>query len=425
MIIYCKLPFGNNMKKTKTKKNKAKKTKIEEIYLDYASATPISKAVLASMASVEATFANPGGIHRKSVEARLAVQDARAEIAKNLGSSKNEIIFTGSATESNTLAIVGAVNAWRKIYPDEKPHIIVSAIEHSSIMSVVDDLSDNGAEVSFLSVDEYGVVNLSELKSLIKANTVIVSIMTANNEIGTIEPIMEIAKIIRRYKKENNFSGYPLLHTDTSQAFQFLPIKVAKPEVDLLTMSSGKIYGPRGIALLYVKKNILIEPIIPGGGQEDGLRGGTEATSLIVGFAKAVEETSKLREKESLRLRKIFDNGILELAKKIPQAILLGPIENRLPNNLTFSIPNIEGDYLVLALSAKNIFASSRSACQNDERSGGEFDSHVIMSIGRNQDDGVIRLSFGRNTKMKDVQLAIKVLASAVETWSSWAHAHK
>ncbi|MEN9582786.1 MAG: hypothetical protein RL641_740 [Candidatus Parcubacteria bacterium] len=417
------------MKKQKTKKNKAKKAvrreKIIDIYLDYASATPVSKSVNEAMTAVSGIFANPGAIHAKGVEAKKLVADARVRIAKAIDAREEEIIFTASATESNSLALSGVVDAWQNMYPGETPHVIISAIEHPSVIEATLLLEEEGVELSRVPVDEFGVVDLVELKNLLKPNTVVVSIMMANNEIGTIEPLDAISKMLRRYKKEMQFSRYPLLHTDASQAFQYLPVRVVKPEVDLMTISSSKIYGPRGVALLYVKNTTPIFSQMPGGGQEHGRRGGTEATSLIVGFARAMEDVVGMRHKESERLRKIFEYGKSELQKKIPDAVLLGHSTKRLPNNFTFAVPGVESEYLVLALSAKHIFASSRSACQSDNQNDETLDSHVIMAIGGNPSDGTIRFSFGRDTREKDIQNALKVVAEAVEKWRSWSHAHK
>ena len=416
------------MKKQKPKKNKAKKAvrtiKPVETYMDYASATPISSSVQSAMTAKSGVFANPGGIHAKSIEAKKLIQDARKTIADAIEARSDEIVFTGSATEANTLAILGATDAWQKINEEDTPHIIISAIEHASVMEIAALLEDDGVEVTRLPVDKFGVVDLAVLKSSLKKNTVIVSVMYANNEIGTIEPLYDIAKMIRHFKKENQSSEYPLLHSDCAQGFQYLPIRVVKPGVDLMTISSSKIYGPRGVAMLYVKDGTTLATLMPGGGQESGLRGGTEATQLIVGFAKAVEDAVKLREKESARLTKILERGKHELAKHIPDAKLLGHPTLRLPNNLTFSIKGIESDYLVLELSAKKIYASSRSACKSDSEDDKELDSHVIMAIGGEPTDGTVRLSFGRDTRLSDIRSAIKVTKDAVTKWRTWSHAH-
>lgn len=410
------------MKKQKPKKNKPKKA---DIYLDYASATPISKPVEAAMVAAAGLFANPGGIHAKAIEARKAVLAARTTIAKLIDARPEEIVFTASATESNSLALRGAVDAWKKNYPAETPEVIISAIEHPSVIEMANMLEDSGVRVIRIAVDEYGTIDLSELKSMLSKNTVLISVMQANNEIGTIEPIDAVAKTIRHYKKEINSLDYPLIHVDATQAFQYLPVRIVKPEVDLLTLSSGKIYGPRGVALLFVRNNIPFFPIMPGGGQERGRRGGTEATQLIIGFRKAMEDAVMLRNKESKRLQKILDAGIRELAKKIPQAKLLGHPTHRLPNNLCFSVPNIESDYLVLALSAKNIYASSRSSCKSEVDDDTMLDSHVILAIGGNPTDGTIRLSFGRGTTERDVKRAIDVAASAIALSAEYSHANK
>jgi cysteine desulfurase len=421
------------MKKQKPKKHKPK---ITEAYLDHASATPISASVEAAMHAVRGVFANPSGLHAMSIEAKKLITDARAKIAEAIESRAEEIVFTGSATEANMLAIRGTIEAWQILYPELTPHAIISSIEHPSVLEAIRLLEEEGVDVTKVGVDEHGIINLAELKNALRPTTVIVSVMTANNEIGTLEPIDEIAKIVRHFKKskkddskdvqkEDGAEMYPLLHTDAVQAFQYLPIRVVKPAVDLMTISSGKIYGPRGIALLYIKNKTPLFSLMPGGGQEKGRRGGTETTSLIVGFAKAVEDAVKMREKENARLLKILEDGKRELAKQIPTAKLLGHPTKRLPNNLCFSIPGIESDYLVLSLSAKKIYASSRSACQSDVENGDALDSHVILQIGGDPTDGTVRLSFGRTTTQMDVRRAIQVTKEAVATWQAWAHVHK
>lgn len=226
---------------SKTQKNK-------EIYLDFASATPVSSVVKAAMQKAEGFFANPGAIHTLGVQAHTIYENARKTIAALIEARTEEIVFTASATEANNLALQGAVKAWRRNNKGV-PHIIVSSIEHASVLETARLLEREGAEVTYLLVDQEGIVSLSDLKKSLRKNTVLVSVMYANNEIGTLQPMDEIAKIVRHFRKNNN-SLYPLLHTDAVQAFQSVPIRVVKPEVSLMTLSSGKIYGPRGIALL-------------------------------------------------------------------------------------------------------------------------------------------------------------------------------
>ncbi len=421
IIIYSKLPFGNDMKKRKPKQNKPIKA---VTYLDYASATPISASVRAAMATVSGVFANPGGIHRTAVEAKKTITEARKRIAETIDARPEEIVFTSSATESNMLALHGVVDAWKENH-EEKPHIIISAIEHPSIIEAARKLEMHGVEVTRIGVNSEGVVDTDAIALALRPTTVLVSVIQANNEIGTIEPIETISKLLRKYRKENISMEYPLLHVDATQAFQYLPVRIVKPEVDLLTLSSGKIYGPRGIALLFIRNNIPFISPMPGGGQEDGRRGGTEATELIVGFAKAMTDAVKIRDKEKARLTNILEQAKKELKKKIPDAVLLGHPIQRIPNNFCFSVPGIESEYLVLALSAKNIFTSSRSSCGTAKKNEDAIDSHVILAIGGNTSDGTIRMSFGRDTKASDVRRAIAVAADAVATWRTWSHAHK
>ena len=397
----------------------------KNIYLDNASATPINKEVLRVMNKVEKSlFANPSSIHDKGVEARGVIEESRGQIAKLINAHSDEIIFTGSGTESDALAILGVIYEFRKNNKNILPHIVTTKIEHSAVLENCRLLEERGeAEVTYVEVEENGIVNPKEIKKALKENTILVSVMYANNEIGTIQPIQEIAKEIRHYRKEKNksckecsfglpwetdeasmrnfspekypwnpkeysckdyFLQFPIFHTDACQAMNYLETSnIEKLGVDLMSFNSSKIYGPKGVGILYKKRNVNLESIYSGGGQEFGLRSGTENVVSIVGIAKAFEITEKIKNKESGRLIKIRDYGInklLSLKNKTGYEIILnGDKETRLPNNINISIPEISSELLVIELSAKEIYVSEKSACQSKDGEG-----HTLrISLGR------------------------------------------
>ncbi|MDP2598477.1 MAG: cysteine desulfurase family protein [Candidatus Liptonbacteria bacterium] len=309
---------------------------MEKIYLDYAASTPVDPRVFEAMRPYfTEKFGNPGSLHSFGQEAIAAVDKSRETIAKALGADFREVIFTGSATEANNLALRGVIKRFEyRISNIEYPRIIISAIEHESVLETARDLEREGIEVVYLPVDRRGVVDLEKLKEALNERTVLVSIMHANNEIGTAQPLFEIHRIIEDFKKRNSsipqFLNCPLLHSDCAQAFQFLDCDVDALGVDLMTLSAHKIYGPKGIGALYVRqgkeKNVklpdsrfqILDSIATGGGQEFGLRSGTENVPLIVGFAKAVELAIAVREKEARRIGDLRDRFWAEL-KKIAQ----------------------------------------------------------------------------------------------------------
>ena len=400
----------------------------KKIYLDYASATPIDSGVVKLMSSYDKDFfANPSSIHKSGVIVAGLIDDARKRIAKLLFADKNEIIFTGSGTESNALAIIGVVNAYFESNPNgEIPHIVTTVIEHPSVLENCRMLEDsNRAEVTYVPVNKNGIVDPDNIKDSIKENTILVSVMYANNEIGTIEPISEIAKEIRHYKKvRGGDSLYPYFHTDAAQAINYLPIEnVEKLGVDLMSFNSSKIYGPKGIGILFKKNKIKLSPIYRGGGQEFGLRSGTENVSLISGVAFALEKTCKIKEKESARLVLVRDYGIsklLELSKKYKFKIVLnGDKVNRLPNNINISIEGISSELLVVELDAKGIEVSEKSACHSSD----ENSSYVIKAIRKickknNEEEGSLRISLGRETLKKDIDILVKELDSILSKYN-------
>lgn len=387
--------------------------KLRRIYLDYAAATPLDSRVFAAMKPFMAKeFGNPGALYREGVEARNVVLLAQKKIAQILFAHPDEIVFTGSGTESNNLAIQGVIRDAQKKYGARKLHIITSAIEHPSVLSVCQELESDDVAVSYIGVDSNGIIKLDEFKKALRKETVLVSVMYANNEIGTVEPIREIAKIIRTWRKQHNTS-FPYFHTDACQAANYLSLHVERLGVDLLTLNSSKIYGPKGVGALFVRRGVSLSPIMYGGGQERGLRPGTENVAGIVGFTEALQIAETTKEKESKRLTKLRDGFIKRILKKIPDALLNGDAARRLPNNVNISIPEIASEHLIIELDAHGVAASARSACKSMDEEG----SHVIMALGR-ETTGIesgVRFTLGRSTTKKDTDYVIAVLPQLVK----------
>lgn len=426
------------------------------IYFDYAATTPVALEVQkAMMPFLTEKFGNPGSLHSFGQEAMAAVDQARQIVAKAIGTEFREIIFTGSATEANNLAIRGVVKNYQRqsviginnqhksaeIRTNPRPRIIVSAIEHESVLDTARDLEKDGVEVVYLPVNAAGQVDLAAFEKDLNERTILVSVMYANNEIGTIQPIREIVEIIRKWKLENkNSSGYPLVHTDAVQAFQFLPCDVEKLGVDLMTLSAHKIYGPKGAGALYVRNNELgirnkgtdknsiihnskftIHPIITGGGQEFGLRSGTENVANIVGFSKAVELATRDRENETGKIGELREYFWQELKKIFPEAELnphqpVGLSTNQpasaqsafLPNIINIYFPGHKSENLLIKLDQTGIAVSSGSACS----ARASKPSHVLRALGLPMEMimGSLRFSFGKFTTKKEIEKSIKTL---------------
>jgi cysteine desulfurase len=347
---------------------------MRRIYFDHASATPVDSRVLAAMESFWGVeYGNPSAIHKEGVFAHRAVDDARARTAALFGVHADEIYFTASATESANLAIIGTVRAWQETHPEQVPHIIVSAIEHDAVLEPARILASEGIRVSYLPVDEEGIVAFGALKEMITPETVLVSVMYANNEIGTIQPIREIAKSIRKWKKEHRGvvrtekpkadDQYPLFHTDACQAANYCDIRIPSLGVDLLTINAAKVYGPKGIGLLYALRGTPFLPMIVGGAQERGFRSGTENVPGIVGFAEALVLAREIAEQESARLTLLRDHMMLKLRALSPKIIINGSVSARLPNNVNFTVPDVDHEFLCLALDAAGFAVATKSAC--------------------------------------------------------------
>jgi cysteine desulfurase len=375
---------------------------MKRIYLDYAASTPVDPKVLEVMLpEFKNNFGNSSSAHFFGRKAKETIEKGRQTIAKSINANPEEIIFTSSATESNNTALKGVVWANK----NKGNHIITTTIEHDCILNSANWLEGRGLKITRLAVDKYGLINLQDLKKAITKKTILVSVMHANNEIGTIQPIAEIGKICRQ-------KGI-LFHTDAAQSFGKAPLDVLKMNIDLLTASAHKIYGPKGVALLYVKKGVKIEPLLHGGGHEKGLRSSTMNPPLIAGFAKAASIAQKQMKKETARLIKLRENLIKGILKTIPQTFLNGHPQKRLRNNANIRFSHIEGEAIMLKLDQLGVAVSTGSACSSQSLKP----SHVLLATGLKPEQihGSIRFSLGRWTKKEEIDYVLKVLPKIIK----------
>ncbi len=370
-----------------------------KVYMDHAATTPMDKEVFEAMKPYFLEkYGNASSLHSFGMEAKEALEKSRERVANLIGASVDEIIFTGGGTESDNLAIKGIA------FRAGKGHIITSSIEHPAVLETCKFLEKKGFRVTYLPVDKYGIINPEDVENAIEKDTILITIMHANNEIGTIEPIEEIGKIA----SENNIP----FHTDAVQSVGKLPIDVKKINVDLLSISAHKIYGPKGVGALYVKKGTKIDAIIHGGGHERGLRSSTENIPGIVGLAKACSlagERMEVDVKKMKRLRDMLIKGVLE----IEESHLNGHPEKRLPNNAHFYFKGIEGESLILMLDDAGIAASTGSACSSKKL----MPSHVLLAIGLRPEDahGSLRLTLGRENSKEEVEYVLETLPKIVK----------
>ena len=386
------------------------------IYLDYAATTPVDPAALHAMKPYfSEKFGNAGSLHSFGQEAIAAVDRAREDLARVLSAEFREVVFMGSATEANNLALRGIVKqvASGKWQVAGRPRIIVSSIEHESILETAKDLERDGIEIVYLSVNARGVVDLEKLKESLTENTILVSVMYVNNEIGTVQPIKEVSKAIQEFRSRLPLATchLPLFHCDASQAFNYFNCDVNVLGVDLMTLSSHKIYGPKGAAALYVRADSfpLLAPLTAGGGQEFGLRSGTENVPAIVGFAKAVELVEAGREKESKHIAVLRDQFSRGIKKVFPKAEINGAsFPDSSPHILNIYFPSHDAQDILTQLDLAGIAASSGSAC----RSRAMESSYVIEALGysKARARSSIRFSFGRPTTKKEIDSALRVL---------------
>lgn len=372
------------------------------IYLDYNATTPCDWRVIKEMLPFQAdSFGNPSSLYEKAREARKAVEESRQKVAGLLDCLPEEIFFTSGGSESDNWAVKGVAWALR----DKGNHIITSRIEHHAVLNVCKFLEKNGFEVTYLPVDKYGTVDPAAFEKAIKKTTILASIMYANNEIGTIQPVAEIAEIARN-------KGI-CFHTDAVQVVGKLPVSVKELRVDLLSLSGHKFYGPKGVGALYVRKKTRIVPLIHGGEQEKGRRAGTENVAGVVGLGKAAEIAQAEIEEEAKRVRALRNRLEANLKEKIPEIIINGHPENGLYNTLNLCVKYVEGESMLLHLDFEGICASSGSACT----SGSLEPSHVLLALGLPHEvaHGSLRFSLGKYSTEADVDKVVEVLPGIVE----------
>ncbi|WP_026487510.1 cysteine desulfurase NifS [Caldanaerobius polysaccharolyticus] len=374
---------------------------MNRVYLDNAATTPVKKEVLEEMLPYfTEKFGNASTLYSYGREAREALDKARDRVAKALGADPAEIYFTSGGTESDNWAIKAAAYAMR----EKGNHIITTSIEHHAVLHTCEYLKKQGYEVTYLPVDEYGLVDVEELKKAITDKTILISVMYANNEVGTIEPVAEIGQIA----KERGI----LFHTDAVQAVGHIPVDVKEINCDMLSLSGHKFYGPKGIGALYMRKGVKIHPYMHGGAQEKGRRAGTENVAAIVGLGKAIELATQNLDENMKKLTRLRNKLIDGLLSKIDHVKLNGHPEKRLPGNVNISVEYVEGESMLLSLDMKGICASSGSACT----SGSLDPSHVLLAMGLPHElaHGSLRFSIGEQNSEEDIDYVLEVLPDIV-----------
>jgi cysteine desulfurase len=387
----------------------------KRIYLDNAATTPVCKEVLATMMPfLTEEFGNPSSIHKEGVRARQAVDEARNSVARTLEIKSQGIIFTGNGTESNNLAIFGYIKYLHKAkklaYQDME--VVTTKIEHPSIMGVTEELINLGVTIKFVEVDERGIITIPALEAVLSEKTVLVTFAYANSEVGTVQPVL---RLVRRIRKHEEAMGKEIkVHLDAAQAPLWLPCAFKQLGVDTMAIDAGKCNGPKGVGILAARKNFDLLPIMQGGGQENGLRSGTENTTGIIGMAKALELAQLNYTERAEKVAKIRDEAIVYLQEKIPTVFINGAQgEDRLANNINFSIPNLDTEYAVIYLDANGVACSTKSACAG--AGGGESVVVKILTSDATRARSTIRFSLSEQTTLDDMKYAIDVLAMHCE----------
>lgn len=386
----------------------------KRIYLDFAAATPVPEHVRKAMEPYwSIDFGNPSSIHSEGVCALSALRAARKRVARALRVREEEVVFTSGGTESNNLAICGVLEAARErglAYGDM--HVITSTVEHVSVLRPLSRYEKQGVSVTYLDVDEAGLVSPQRVAEALTPQTILVSLMYVNNEIGTLTPIRKIAELIRTSplyakQREGYPSSYPLVHTDASQAPLFFDVAPERLEADLLTVDAQKLYGPKGVGLLYKKHDVELRALLEGGGQEEGLRPGTEALPLIVGFSVALERAVREHKVLYKRMKTLQELFLRELCTHIPDAVINGSIKERTPNNINISLPSMDAEFMVVKLDQNGVAASTASACRSQEGV-----SRVVSRLTKRTDEGAqaLRFTFGRETTARDITRAVEAL---------------
>ena len=418
-----KTKASRKIKKIATKRRKTiKKRGPRRVYFDFAATTPVDPRVIEAMKPFwQESFGNAGALYEEGVRAKRAIEEARTRIARILSAKAPDVIFTGSGTEANNLAILGTMAAEAKRYqeiqmndgkvtgsPYLRMHAITSTIEHPSVLECFRELERRGVSVTYLAPDAQGIISPEQVLQAITEETILISLMYANNEIGTLLPIPEIGRRIKLLRRERGWN-LPYFHTDASQAPLYMNVAVERLSVDLMTVDAQKIYGPKGIGALYRRHNVSLAPVLFGGHQEGNLRPSTENVPLIVGFACALELASQGREREKERVAKLRMLFIRLIKEKIPEAVLNGDVKQALPNIVNISVPGQDGEMLVLALDARGIAAATKTACAESS----EKASHVILGLGKDRvyAESALRFSLGRGLVRRDIVLAVRILS--------------
>lgn len=376
------------------------------IYLDHSATTPLDPKVLKAMQPyLTEIFGNPSSIHAFGQAARSSVDAARKTVAEILECEANEIIFTSGGTESDNLALRGVMRSFKD------GHLITTAVEHHAIIHTAEVLRKEGYEITILPVDEYGRVSVAQVEEALQPNTKLISIMLANNEVGSLLPVREIGKMLEKKRERGEVT--PLLHTDAVQGGGILNLDVRHLKVDLLSLSAHKFYGPKGVGILYVKNGVKLLPTQTGGSQEKGKRAGTENVAGIVGAAAALKLANGKREKEAARLTKLREELVNKVLKEIPRSRLTGHETERLPGSASFIFYGVEGESILLRLDFESIAASTGSACN----SASLQPSHVLtaMQIPHEWKHGSLRLTLGRSTTSAQIKRVVKVLKKIVK----------
>ena len=378
----------------------------KRLYFDHASATPVDSSVIEAMVPFwREKFDNPSALYEGGRQAKEILNRSRQSIAAIIGAKPGEVIFTSGGTEANNLAIKGVMGLY------SGANVITSAIEHDSVLKPSAHFHHKIAPV-----DKNGAVDLQKLNELIDNKTALVSIQYANNEIGAIQNLKNISGLIQKVRKHRLKTGIKqkiYFHSDACQAVNYLGIVPSSLGLDLMSVNGGKIYGPKGSGFLYVKSGVMLRPQIEGGGQEYGLRSGTENLAVEVGLSKALEKANKLRRNESDRLMLLSDNFLKEIYKKIPGTTFNGPIKNRLPNIINLSFQGIDNERLIYMLDMAGLACSAGSACS----ASGNEPSHVLSAIGLNKQHirSSLRFSMGRLTTQRDIKKAVEILADCID----------
>ncbi len=380
----------------------------KRVYLDYASAPPVCAEAEAAMRDASRLVGNPGAIHQEAVAAKKALEQARERVARMCGVKTREIIFTSGLTEANNLAISGRARFLERTRRTlAETHWVVSAIEHSSVLAAFGEVERMGGSITFVEPDQRGLITPEKIAAALKKETVFVSVGWANNEIGTVQSLREIAAVLRAH--ETAQGSEVLFHSDAGQAPLYLASTIHSLGVDLLSLGSNKLYGPHGIGALYQSHRATLASLIFGGPQERGLRAGTENVALAAGFAAACDRVVAEREDEARRLKELRDNVAQEISVAVPEVVVNGDPKHALPHMLNISIPGISSEYLTLALDHQGFALSTKSAC----REGEESRSHVVAALGGDEWRAAqtLRISLGRETSASDLARFVTTLS--------------